>query len=207
MEPNIFLFPLAQCLGIWGRLHLRFQRNGEKQDHLRSSSNWRIPGSWDPRAHWVLLSEAHGYCCLRKSPHPQLSAPEPRVASTESQWVKRQGPRVKARVLYWRLHHSPVTTLDHLPLPEQGLAAGVCVCVCVCVHACMCEITSLSSGQLWESHAVPAHWPSAQHALNLVNPRLCCVCVCVCVCACAAHTWGRGKGYSSACTVWAPTAL
>ena len=69
------------------------------------------------------------------------------------------------------------------PFLSSGWGVCVCVCVCVCVrartraHACMCEITSLSSGQLWESHAVPAHWPSAQHALNLVNPRLCCVCV------------------------------
>lgn len=119
-------------LGIRGRLYLRFQRNGEKQDLLRSSSNRRIPG-------YI------GSCCqglrsllLKKAPRPpDFSSPAlscfPGVSVSQNAGAKGQG--IRARVTSWRLYHAPVTTLDDLPVLSIGW--GV--------------IILLSSGLLWES--------------------------------------------------------
>ena len=197
-NPIFFCFHLHSALGFEAGCISDFKEMG------RSKTTWGLvqtegsqgtlgPAIRSPRLlSFKEVPQPPDFCPWASSGFHRVSVSQKAGAKSQS-----QGALLKA---------SPLTSHNPGPPAPSWARLGwvcVCVCVCVCVHACMCEITSLSSGQLWESHAVPAHWPSAQHALNLVNPRLCCVCVCVC----AAHTWGRGKGYSSACTVWAPTAL
>ena len=167
MEPSIFLFPLAQCLGIWGRLHLK--------EMGRSKTTWGLIQTEGSQGTLGPAIRSPRLLSFKEAPRPPdfcLSLEWLPQSLSESKG-RGQESKPGCSIEGFTTHQSqPWTTC-----PFLSSSWGVCVCVCVRAHACMCEITSLLSGQLWESHAVPAHWPSAQHALNLVNPRLCCVCV------------------------------
>ena len=102
---NPIFFSVSTCTVPWDLRQAASQISKKRGEARPPEVLFKLK---DPRVYWVLLSEAQGYCHLRKPPEPQIAAPEPWVASMKPQRAKRQGPRVKARVIY---------TLDHLPLP------------------------------------------------------------------------------------------
>ena len=203
-NPIFFCFHLHSALGFEAGCISDFKEMG------RSKTTWGLvqtegsqgtlgPAIRSPRL--LLFKEVPqppDFCPWASSGFHRVSVSQKAGAKSQS-----QGALLKA---------SPLTS--HNPGPPAPSWArlgcgGVCVCVCVCVCACMYvwdNITVIRTAvRVTRCTSTLAQCPAC---IKLSESKaLLCVCVCVCVCACAAHTWGRGKGYSSACTVWAPTAL
>ena len=81
------------------------------------------------------------------------------------------------------------------------LSSGWGVCVCVCARACM---------YVWDNIIVIGTAVRITRCTSTLAQCPACIKLSeskALLCVCTAHTWGRGKSYSLARTVWAPTAL